>query len=130
MRVKTNIVLSVLVGGYPVITKGADINKWTREYGEFLCVLPHVSVKGDKSLKLRLNYDACRETILEKCPEFNKVDNFISNHARAQIMASRIVDDKGAYTEDYLKFCGYLIEYAQEETGKEVHEFDESTNER
>ena len=123
MRVKTNVVLSVLVGGFPVVRDDSELNEWLAEYNRFVACLPSVSVKGlDGKKKYELNYEACRRAILNSCPEFNMVDNFVSFHARKQIMTGKIVEN-GRYTKDYLSFCNYLIDYAQEETGRTEHDF-------
>lgn len=123
MKVKTNVVLSVLVGGFPVITKNADIYEWKAEYDEFLKILPAVSVKGlDGNKKYQHNYEACRDAVLDMMPEFNKLGDFVTTHARKQISTSVIVDTSGNYTSDYLSFCEYMISLAQETTGKKEHE--------
>lgn len=122
MKIKTRAILSVLIGGFPMITKQEEFYDWQKDYDELLMLLPVTSVKGTNGqTKYQANYTACKDRVLEMFPAFNTLGEFVTEHARRQVLSSKIVNEFGQYSQDYFNFCAYLIDLAEDKTGKKEH---------
>ena len=121
MQVKTNIVLSVIVGDYPVISSAEEYPRWREEFVEFTKLLPVIELKGASVDKLRqLNYEARTQAIYNACPEFNKIAEYLSS-ARGVIKKHYASVDE--LDKNYFDFCKSMIDMAERTTGS-FHYYD------
>lgn len=123
MEVKTNILLSVIVGGYPVIEKPEDYAAWEKEYVEFRNMLPSVYEKGASSVRLQeLNTMARTEAIYSACPEMNRIEGYLSC---AKSVIRKYYGSHSSLDENYYNYCKELIKLAEETTGN-FHYYEQS----
>lgn len=115
MEVKTNILLSVIVGGYPIIEKPEDYQAWEKEYVEFRNVLPFVYKKGASSVVIQeLNTKARSEAIYTNCPEMSRIEGYLTC---AKSVISKYYKDHSSLDKNYYDYCKELIKLAEETTG-------------
>ena len=115
MQVKTNIVLSVIVGDFPVIGSSEEYPRWKEEFIEFTKLLPVIELKGASIEKVRaLNYEARIQSIYNACPEFNKIADYLQS-ARAVIKKHYASED--VLDKNYFDFCKSMIDMAEKTTG-------------
>ena len=78
MEVKTNILLSVIVGGYPVIEDPKDYRKWEQEYTDFRKCLPvYDGVRMTPKELADANTLIRTEAIYNNCPEMKKLSGYL-----------------------------------------------------
>ena len=122
MEVKTNILLSVILGDFPVIESPEEFHKWEKEYQEFLKVLPCVEKKGASQEELRSLNNAIRvDAVFNACPEMGKLSGHLAS-------ARKVINKhyaKGNLDQNYFEYCKNLIELTDKTAGS-FHYYDES----
>ena len=115
MQVKTNILLSVIIGEYPIIERAEDFKTWEKEYMELTKLLPFVLKKGAPLEELKeLNREARTEAVLRACPELGKISDYLEI-ARG-VLCKHYPNGRGL-DKNYYDYCKNLIQIADEASG-------------